>query len=1619
MGQATNLNLGLHANIQNGDFLYPSNSDTIFTNSESITKENALSAEFDPFPYLDFCDNYTHLVQTFFDYIQPSDSFKAAGFMFQPGQETDTAYELADLIGVKHEDADLFNSTTSFVLARQWKFSKRVSIEGDPEIGKGLNATLNPADPPSYYSYMDVVNWNGSHYVSGYVLGDFVYQVFAYDKEDYKIVKDRFPPNMCYGAYPVIAFPPYTEVKNDYEGYSKYYGPLKIASQDSRFEDILPFTQDLANNVNNSIFRLFADDSTYDKLNGFNTETVVGLNLTSLNILIYDVDFNYIWYRMMQGSFYTKFGVRVNPEFPPASFKIDYSAAYSQFSPLYPTMTPTYFLGMKYLYIDLSTVQILQPEYVKMTFLFADTIEVNTNVSIPGTENVIIFCNNFLSKSVGDSVPEISLSVDPHDSKAFKLYVVSFRGTVKFTNSKSSSQQLTIQDGHSLILKKSAYQPDILVPVVDAEFRNIVPNVTMAPFLYADTGEVFNYELLNNSFEEGLHYFTTSLENILNFNIGEDGPEAAYYFSYWMVFTLGETVQKGASSTIQIFYTRALTLQRTKNYKRSSFPISVPYLSYTMYEDTINALLASAEEYGDKIDNIEQLIRTNRLEEKIAEDQAALNKYIQNIAKFLLEQNKAEADKQEDFVEYYKKIVEDKENALHQALKQQNSYYVQLSDQQYEVEVAQNQLTEAMEGEVSDEVFQLIVTVTQDIVELFTTESPASLPSQLEALREAIDKIKASLAAIEAFNEMMKSVENNMTDFKDAIDSLKGIDPTKVADIFPTELDWDRLDSQVGDTLSTIPDGIGNHFDYVSRLYTAIGRQYVSISQKICEIQYEIVLNLMQEAIYQKQYDKLKELSDLVNQEDISTDDAMNIDLFSLGTSFQASQATVLIQLLDVMQEQDGALGYFTLQPPTVLTRYDVLSVKNAMAANALAALNAYKSFQPPPHEVEELKEITIPAVAFQDLNGTGHKFKLGFKTSVFSPYVRVRVTEIQAYVSNVNTSTGKLFVMISGGGNYFLDRGLDRQELNYTTFSHEYPFAYSITDGQITEGNRLPPDSPYNLLTPFTTWNFQIPENAIENKGLMNSSARVALTLKFRIYAIRKDPKTILLSDSSSDSDVIDAMSANPTTYGWDVACVMDAEKITELYAEMYKSEEDSGVVKHIDCSYNSSSTSKTKITNNFTSTVGPPLISFIVNQPNQANLTMLLIDAVLVTESLYFNDDGSLFNNQTQITDYHDGEITTTILMTNPEGEVVFNDSSSKPVDEQPKIEGIMMVSKFTGTVDQQRHVIINFAQGTFDTKLTLDPNVDNALSGAIKEYFRDVLPNTTYVLGTLLFNITDTPPSLQPSLFQFSTEVYEGRPKGVLTLFIKTSANDSSSDQKTTLNLDVSPLPTNRSAALIISNKVLINHFILPSLQKTFGDSIYSTSTTPPITPYKVLGKKDGTYTINGQGFPMSSFDVEISSTGRNLSFAWNENWSVKYYYHFHMGQGCIYNCDGTTYDYMPAHLKANSESDLIVNIDSDNSVISFPSIDASVSFSYDKPKPSIWAEVIGGLVTNQVANAEKSGEALKGALSDINIDMSSASVFAVSNLLFPGQKAVDLQSAYIAQDLVLFGDVLTEN
>ena len=475
-----------------------------------------------------------------------------------------------------------------------------------------------------------------------------------------------------------------------------------------------------------------------------------------------------------------------------------------------------------------------------------------------------------------------------------------------------------------------------------------------------------------------------------------------------------------------------------------------------------------------------------------------------------------------------------------------------------------------------------------------------------------------------------------------------------------------------------------------------------------------------------------------------------------------------------------------------------------------------------------------------------------------------------------------------------------------------------------------------------------------------------------------------------------------------------------------LLQDQEHSGLVHNIKTNHVSTNTSAYFSGIEFEGTIGAPLISFMNNQPNMANLTMVylvgrLVKTVLVIDS---NTRKVTSNDTTNIV-YQNGTLSKThVVIVNDKTEV--NTTTTEKVKETPNIVGLILLSKLIGFVSNQAQhkVIINLGKGVFDTKLTLDPTFDNDLSDAIRNYFKTKLANYNYTLGTVVFDTTNTPAVLQPTLFEFSTLKTEDSPYGVLLMFIKTNASDSEIGAQTNLKLSVNPIPKGRTATPIISNKVLMKHFVLEGIKEPFRSSLSASSAHPQDDPYIISGSGN----LNVDEIQVSTKNLRLQVEEEKLSLKWNVQYDQDYSYGTrHCSRtppGCTTpSCMGgcwteTEYAKMPVHITANGGTSLTYKLDSDDSYISFSPFEIPVNVQFSPPSESSWQKFVGVVTTSSSdmkSTNKKVGKKLQDGLKSISISMSDISVFAVSNLLFPNKKVINLQTIYLAQDLVLFGDV----
>ena len=145
-----------------------------------------------------------------------------------------------------------------------WKETAE-SFSVSPAFIQELSAFRNPNDIIGLFSKY------GTHFLSGYSVGDCIYQVFVYDEQVYNGVLQQFPqnPNNLFGyngvLFRLFTKPRYTVPHSDLAfGHSEHVGKVLALSRDPHLETIRPHLKDSTYNVNESIFTFLTNFSIFE-----------------------------------------------------------------------------------------------------------------------------------------------------------------------------------------------------------------------------------------------------------------------------------------------------------------------------------------------------------------------------------------------------------------------------------------------------------------------------------------------------------------------------------------------------------------------------------------------------------------------------------------------------------------------------------------------------------------------------------------------------------------------------------------------------------------------------------------------------------------------------------------------------------------------------------------------------------------------------------------------------------------------------------------------------------------------------------------------------------------------------------------------------------------------------------------------------------------------------------------------------------------------------------------------------------------------------------------------------------------------------------------------------------
>lgn len=452
--------------------------------------------------------------------------------------------------------------------------------------------------------------------------------------------------------------------------------------------------------------------------------------------------------------------------------------------------------------------------------------------------------------------------------------------------------------------------------------------------------------------------------------------------------------------------------------------------------------------------------------------------------------------------------------------------------------------------------------------------------------------------------------------------------------------------------------------------------------------------------------------------------------------------------------------------------------------------------------------------------------------------------------------------------------------------------------------------------------------------------------------------------------------MKDHSITNGWDVVCAMSATQLTQLFQCKYEQKVESGTLHNV-----KGSTKLILGCADYDFDIGPPLISFIPNDPTRCQVRLLILKGTIVVK----DTSGSVV-----------------LQVTIP----------SSPEDHHEYyINLIIPLGIVTGRVQGQDVVINVTSTEEASVNIQLDPMIDDAIQFELKEFFRS-LDNHDWSIGTLNYTPNPDVPALTPKFFEFATRVDPNdtsKTPGCLVLFISTTGNRGGLKELSGVSV---PYPSDRSAALIISSRLLFETIILPSMRKQISQNIDAKpKSDATLDAWHIVGRAKTTLDC-GRINSLQEQDVEIPldhfavNGGDALTVIWNESWknAVQYRHDVYPPGG------GDT-------ISVVSTGSVSLTLDLQNGSYQFTVSQAEVvtgTASWNPviggSKPSFWDGYAFGGAKDAVQKSVQTKLASIQSLPKLGVD-----VFAVSNLLFPADHVIHYETndVFVPGDLVLFG------
>ena len=1613
---------------------YPVTKPKLFDNIQHETTQNDITY-FGEFIQVTYHPDEKDLIKTFFSIWQFEDETRdAAAFTYQPSSTTagpNSMDSYAQLLGINPGNM----VGKSYVLARYWK-KISTTIMTSADFSSPVSTAVS-SDATSN-KIAELFSKYGTHYVSGYEMGDLIYQVFVYDKEiGSKDILKFFPfqdPTYSFGPKS-YTFRQFTQPRKGTKGFSLEAGRVLSASGDTALENIVPKLKDDIYKVAASIFMFPVNPTANQMTDTLTKEIPIRLFFKPIvnQLSMTESPSTSKWNDVLSATIFQKFGAASRPNFP-STQSLNVEGFYGSFNPDLVTSTATNYVTIIQMNSKLDKFVVSDPTFVTHLFIFADVLEISetAQLRLPGSKKIFLVCREFLALSSGNKIPEIIVGSHENSEPNIKIIAKSFRGILKLTQLKTG-KHYTYANKYVYKTVEDPNLNDQFTVKVDNTKKLLFPDKQTAAELYDTNGKSHEARWLHQSFVNSLELTVTSVESILMVRANSQSVNTASESLDWVTETLTRGAKESLplSPDLEMVLGRALLIGKTQLAEYAKSRLIVPRLNFPQYQPLYDRLLSAVSNYETTYRTVSTEIQRRKQVETTTNTLKELNRNVKSIGSFLVEQAEVNAQHQDDVANTQQAVHDLEKDEISRKQGEADQLLQEILEIQKDVQTTGDALVNALKQYEKEQIISAVFNVAQVIGSLFTGGvGLANIDEKLTGIVRVAEKLKNVVTIIEQVSKLYDLGRNLRNDIGTVNRALENIPSATIGkDSFPTELDWIDFDTDVqsyttpGGFLPGQVAGEALDFQRAAKRLSARGKRYVNIAANVAERKYKQIQIEMQRDLANRQSSRLRTLKTRLTQQELSDNDAKSTDLFEIGNIIKMKENQVRSQLAQTFVAMDAALQYYYLQKPTLVTSYDTMAIQVAAVRQVQSSISALESFPSRPVDLSEPIDYTVPNVAVNDLlSKDGYTVSIPLTSLPFREYVRVRVLKIEVRADNITElADDTAYIQATALGESFQDRDLERNPRIFSTTPTEYRYVYNIKTGQSVVDVQPSPEfvNKFIQMTPFDDWVFRFPKVST-NKGIRFSTRLTTLRIKFYVNVIFHPPPSINsdqliqqgLSDevSGSEDRLLADLSGRSLVREWDAIMAVSAERVNELWKNQYDTDTNTGFVKSITTPRTLIfDTKRTKLEARMMMDIGPPIVQFVRNNQDRATLKIKIKRAVVE----YWELSKRLGDEDN------------------------YNETAT--LTENTEISGTMNLLQLRGSLTEDSRVVLDLSNGVFDVlELPLTESLELPIKNQIQIFFNTKLKSKDFELARITYEDKLTPSGLVPDKFYLATGGFTTSSSGYGTLFIffKTRSASSSATEQTKrdfndpLSIEKKIIPTDFEVALFINNRIIFDDIIKEDIRNKFSFGVHT-----EVLPGQSVSKSQQAVYVKGDqgashGLPMTlhfdrspslSFTFTIPGStltskpfnnGQKLQVHWvNSNFAQTIpYLDFDCSPSPLGSCGKTT-EYQSVTFNTNFVRNFVPNIDSDLT-ISYTEEAVSGSASSSLSSRTEWwlgseVRTSRNTITSNVNNY----------LSGLRLNFRSISAFAITQVLFPNQKVFYFTKVYIPGDMLILGTVNT--